>query len=99
MTEPTFFLEKNTLTIQICPVTLRGGRPVLNGVPVEDWAVEVIRQKVDELGLSFTSPTWNGARFSLSINVGFSFLKGVQAYPFKCVIGSARFHLILSGSG
>ena len=75
MSEQPFFLDNNALTIQLGSITLRGGRPVLNGVPVEDWSVEIVRQKADELVLTFTSPSWNGARFGLSISAGLNLVK------------------------
>jgi hypothetical protein len=83
MPDIPFFLKNDALTLRIGPITLRGGRPVINGVPVEDWSVEVVRQKADELVLSFTSPAWNGARFGLGIQSGLSVLKGVIGLPIQ----------------
>jgi alpha-galactosidase len=83
MNEQTFFIENNALTIQLGPVTLRSGRPVLNGTPVEDWSVEIVHQKADDLALTFTTPSWNGARFGLSIIAGLNLVKGAIGLPLQ----------------
>ena len=83
MSEQPFFLDNNALTIQLGPITLRGGRPVLNGVPVEDWSVEIVRQKADDLALTFTSSSWNGVRFGLSISAGLNLIKDAVGLPLQ----------------
>ena len=78
MSEQPFYLENNALTIKLGAITLRGGRPVLNGVPVEEWSVEIVRQKEDDLVLTFTSASWSGARFGLSVIAGENLVKNAD---------------------
>ena len=44
-----------TLTLQSAGVTLRGGRPVLNGIVLNDWSCEILRSENEKLELRYTS--------------------------------------------
>jgi alpha-galactosidase len=83
LTEPFFLLENNTLTLHLGPITLRGGRPVLNGNPADDFSVEIKGQHEDDLTLSFSSPAWGGIRFGLFVSTFANWIKGALDYPLQ----------------
>lgn len=83
MTEQFFLLENNTLTLHLGPITLRGGRPVLNGQPVDDFSVEIKGQHDDDLTLSFALPSWGGIRFGLFVSTSANWINGALDYPLQ----------------
>jgi alpha-galactosidase len=60
--------QDKTLNIETSIVNLHGGRPVVNGLPLEDWTGEVLRLNSEQLGLLYTSPSLQGGAFQLQAN-------------------------------
>jgi alpha-galactosidase len=60
--------QDKTLTIETSIVNLYGGRPVVNGLPLEDWSSEVLRLNSEQLELHYTSPSLQGGAFQLQAN-------------------------------
>ncbi len=54
-----------TLVIESPGVTLRGARPVLNGVPLESWTCDVVRSDDDHIELRYKSVALDGGVFGL----------------------------------
>jgi alpha-galactosidase len=57
-----------TLTIQTSVVSLRGGRPVVNGLSLESWTGEVLRLDSEQMELRYTAPSLQGGAFHLQAN-------------------------------
>jgi hypothetical protein len=54
-----------TLLIETSVVTLRGGQPILNGVPLEGWTCEVLDLDSEQIELRYTSASLGGSAFRL----------------------------------
>jgi hypothetical protein len=56
-----------TLVVESSVVTLRGAQPIFNGVPLETWTCEVLRQDSEGIELRYISPSLGDGAFGLQV--------------------------------
>ena len=60
----------HTLVVESSVATLRGGGPVLNGLPLEEWSCEILQLDRERIELRYTARSLgdgDGAVFSRSV--------------------------------
>jgi alpha-galactosidase len=81
----TFSLEgfRQTLTLHVGPLVLRGGWPVVNGLPLEAGQVEIRHRSESEITLQVSAPTLGGGTFGLKIVAVEGSVEGVAETPLQ----------------
>jgi alpha-galactosidase len=66
---PSFSIDdiQKTLSLRIGPLVLRGGWPVVNGVPLEGGQVEIVNQSKTDINLRVSAPSLGQGAFGLTV--------------------------------